>query len=72
MGNETSSLVEVRLIEIIDKPYRSITKGLGAVNNLSDGSSESRDMSFYVSNTAPYAHEVALQGELCGNGNNWS
>ena len=72
LGNETSALVEVALVELIDNPYITITNGSGSINNLSDGSTAFIDLSFNVSSTAPYGHAFALQLELYSDENNSS
>ena len=72
LGNEASSFIEVDLIELIDNPYITITNGSGVINNLSDGSNAFIDLSFYVSNSAPYGHGFALQLELSSDENNSS
>ena len=72
LGNESSSSVEVSLVEIIDNPYISIVNGSESINNLSDGSTADLDLSFGVSGNAPYGHTFALQLELESEENDWS
>ena len=64
LGNDSSSLVEVTLYEMIDNPYITIIEGSESINNLSDGSLASFNLSFNVSNDAPYGHAFALQLDL--------
>ena len=72
LGNESSSYVEVSLYEFIDNPYISIVDGYGSINNLLDGSTAYIDLSFTVSNSAPYGHVFALQLDLESDENNSS
>ena len=64
LGNDSSSFVEVTLYEMIDNPYITIIDGSESINNLSDGSLAYFDLSFSVSNDAPYGHTFALQLDL--------
>ena len=64
LGNDSSSFVEVTLYEMIDNPYITIIDGSESINNLSDGSLAYFNLSFNVSNDAPYGHAFALQLDL--------
>ena len=72
LGNESSSYVEVSLYEFIDNPYITIIDGYQSINNLLDGSTAYIDLSFSVSNSAPYGHTFALQLDLDSDENNSS
>jgi len=72
LGNESSSLVEVNLLEIIDNPYISIVDGSDTIDNLSNGSTAFLDLSFNVSDSAPFGHAFALQLELDSEENQWN
>jgi len=72
MGNESSSYINVSLLELIDNPYINISDGSGSINNLSDGSIAFIDLSFDVSSDAPYGHQFALQLDLDSDGNSSS
>ena len=72
LGNESSSFVEVTLYEMIDNPYITIIDGYESINNLSDGSLSYFNLSFSVSNSAPFGHSFALQLDLESEENNSS
>lgn len=72
LGNDSSSLIEVSLSEIIDNPYITIINGSESINNLLNGSTGLMELSFNVSSTAPFGHAFALQLDLESSENDWN
>ena len=72
VGNETANNINVSLNNINNNPYIQILNGSNSINQINEGETVNTDLSFLISNEAPYGHLFILDINLETEDTEWN